>query len=66
MDREAYNLRRELAGIERGRWYPLRLRERITKWTRRRRAEGASLREMAAEIAMPWQTVLRWSAPSAP
>ena len=67
MDRELRDLRRELAGLVRGagHWYPPALRERITAWTRRRRADGASLREISGEIGMSWETLRRWSTPIA-
>jgi hypothetical protein len=67
MDRELHDLRRELSGIERGpgRWYPPTLRERITRWTRRRRSDGASLREIGDEIGMSWETLRRWSTSTA-
>jgi hypothetical protein len=65
MDRELHNLRRELARIERGPgcWYPPELRDRITSWVRRQRADGIAWRELADEIGMSWRTLLRWTSP---
>ncbi len=64
MDRELRDLRRELGRIERGRgvWYPDPLRTRIAGWARRRRAEGATLREISVEIGICAESLRRWSA----
>lgn len=64
MDRELQNLRRELGRIERGRgvWYPDLLRVRIAAWARRRRSDGATLREVSAEIGVSAESLRRWTA----
>jgi hypothetical protein len=64
MEHELQNLRRELGRIERGRgvWYPNPLRERIAAWARRRRAEGATLRELADESGVCAESLRRWTA----
>ena len=64
MDRELQDLRRELGRIERGRgvWYPDPLRVRIATWARRRRAEGATLRELSGETGVCAESLRRWMA----
>ena len=63
MDRELQNLRRELGRIERGRgvWYPDPLRVRIAAWARRRRADGATLRELSGETGVCAESLRRWT-----
>jgi hypothetical protein len=63
MDRELRDLRRELGRIQRGRgvWYPDPLRERIAGWARRRRADGATLREISGETGISAESLRRWS-----
>jgi hypothetical protein len=63
MDRELTNLRRELIHIERGRGrrYPAALRDRIARWTRARRAGGASWQDIAAELEIAIETLKRWT-----
>lgn len=63
MDRELTNLRRELACVERGRGrrYPAALRDRIARWTRARRADGASWLALAAELEIAVETLKRWT-----
>ena len=67
MDRELRNLRRELATVERGRGrrYPEALRQRIAGWARRRRGEGASLREISGDLGVSPEGLRRWSAAAA-
>jgi hypothetical protein len=64
MDRELQDLRRELGRIERGRgvWYPDPLRVRIAAWARRRRADGATLRELSRETGVCAESLRRWTA----
>lgn len=64
MERELQDLRRELSRIERGQgvWYPDPLRVRIAAWARRRRADGATLRELAAETGVCAESLRRWTA----
>ena len=64
MDRELTNLRRELTHIERGRGrrYPALLRDRIARWTCARRGDGASWRDIAAELEIAVETIKRWTA----
>src|SRR6188474_185282 len=63
MERELTNLRRELTHIERGRGrrYPAALRDRIARWTRRRRGGGASWQDVAAELKIAVETIKRWT-----
>ncbi len=64
MERELQDLRRELSRIERGRgvWYPDPLRLRIAAWARRRRADGATLRELSTETGVCAESLRRWTA----
>ena len=63
MDRELTNLRRQLSHIERGRGrrYPAALRDRIARWARARRGDGASWRDIAAELEIAVETIKRWT-----
>jgi hypothetical protein len=63
MDHELRTLRRELGRSERGRgiWYPDPLRERIAAWARARRADGATLREIASEVGVCAASLRRWT-----
>ena len=63
MDRELVNLRRELAGIERGRGrrYPERLRARVTRWTRGRRQQGESWQALGRELKIAAESLRRWT-----
>lgn len=55
-------LRRELSRHEkgRGRRYPAKLRERVTRYCLERRSAGGSDREVAAELGLAVETVRRW------
>ena len=60
---EVLSLRSELARIERrgrGRAYPTALRNRVTAYVESRRAEGASMAMIGAELALCVSTLLRW------
>jgi len=62
MDQELRGLRRELDRIECGQGisYPDPLRERITAWADRRRADGATLREIARAVGVSAESLRRW------
>ena len=68
MDDELRDFRRELARVDggRGRWYPDALRERAARWARRRRAVGATWRELSAAIGLPAETLRRWTSTTTP
>lgn len=61
-DQELRELRRELAGIERGRgkYYPDELRARIAGWARRRIARGESVSGSAVALALDRRTLSTW------
>ena len=63
MNHELQDLRRELGRNGRGQgvWYPDALRERITAWASRRRADGATLREISVEIGISAESLRRWT-----
>jgi hypothetical protein len=65
--REAEKLRRELDSVvgRQGRCFSWDLKDRAARWLSARRAEGASVAELAAELGLAEGTVLRWSARSA-
>jgi hypothetical protein len=65
--REIEKLRRELDGIvgRQGRCFPRELKDRAARWISGRRADGAKVSELAAELGLAEGTVLRWSAGSA-
>jgi hypothetical protein len=65
--RAAEKLRRELDGVKgrRGPCFPLDLKERTGVWLAERRASGATVAELAAELGLASGTVLRWSTRSA-
>ena len=65
--RAAEKLRRELDGVKgrRGPCFPRDLKERTGVWLAGRRAAGATVAELAAELGLASGTVLRWSAPKA-
>lgn len=63
-DRELTSLRAELTRIERrgrGRAYPTALRNRVATYMEARRAEGASVPIIGAELGMCVSTLLRWT-----
>ena len=62
--RMAEKLRRELDGVKgrRGPCFPRDLKERAGAWLAERRAAGATVAELAAELGLASGTVLRWSA----
>lgn len=47
----------------RGRPYPKGLRDELMQYLRARRAAGAKLETIGAEIGVPWKTLSRWSGP---
>jgi hypothetical protein len=65
--RTAKRLRRELDGVKgrRGPCFPRDLKERAGAWLAERRAAGATVAELAAELGLASGTVLRWSASKA-
>jgi len=65
--RTAEKLRRELDGVKgrRGPCFPRDLKERTSAWLAERRAAGATVAELAAELGLASGTVLRWSATKA-
>lgn len=62
MDRELEHLRRALSRIDRGRGrrYPERLRERVTRWAGRRRQDGARWHQLSSEIGISAESLRRW------
>jgi hypothetical protein len=62
--RAAERLRRELDGVKgrRGPCFPRHLKERAGARLAERRAAGATVAELAAELGLASGTVLRWSA----
>ena len=61
--RELERLKREIGRLERGRGrrYPAGLRERITVYARSRRDEGEGWATISDELAVPWETLRRWT-----
>ncbi len=61
-DQELRELRRELAGLERGpgKYYPDELRTRIAAWARRRIARGESVSGSALALALDRRTLSTW------
>jgi transposase-like protein len=61
--RDAEKLRRELDRVEgrQGRCFPPELKLRAARWIAERRASGARVAEIAAELGLAEGTVLRWS-----
>lgn len=66
--REAAKLRRELDRVEgrQGRCFPPELKVRAARWIAERRAGGAPVAEIAAELGLAEATVLRWSSATKP
>lgn len=62
--RAAEKLRRELDSVKgrRGPCFPRDLKERTGAWLAERRAAGATVAELAAELGLASGTVRRWSA----
>jgi hypothetical protein len=62
--RELTRLRRAVAEHARGRdkRYRRHLRERVARWARDRVSAGESIRHVAAELGMRFETVRRWAA----
>jgi hypothetical protein len=60
---EAVILRRQLDRVvgRRGPCFPADLRARAGRWLAKRRAEGATVAELAEELRLAAGTVLRWS-----
>jgi transposase-like protein len=63
-DRELQSLRRQLGTIPRGRGrrIPAALRKRITEWATARRGRGTWWSELARQVGVPAQTLMRWAA----
>jgi hypothetical protein len=61
--REAEKLRRELDSVvgRQGRCFSRDLKDRAARWISARRAEGATVAALAAELGLAEGTVLRWS-----
>jgi hypothetical protein len=59
-DDELQDLRRELARVARGQWYPDALRERATAWTRAQRDAGETWGKISAAVGVPAETLRRW------
>ena len=66
--REAARLRRELDRVEgrQGRCFPPELKLRAARWIAERRAGGAPVAQVAAELGLAEGTVLRWSSEAKP
>lgn len=66
--REAEKLRRELDSVQgrQGRCFPRDLKARTATWIAGRRACGATVAELAAELGLAAGTVMRWSNGSKP
>jgi hypothetical protein len=66
--REGTKLRRELDRVEgrQGRCFPPELKLRAARWIAERRAGGAPVAEIAAELGLAEGTVLRWSSAAKP
>ena len=62
MARELESLRRALTRIDRGRGrrYPARLQERVTRWAGGRRQEGARWHQLSSEIGISAESLRRW------
>lgn len=65
MDEEEFeDLRRQLLAVcpdkSQKRRYPRQLREAVHAYVRRRVAGGERIREVCAELELPWGTVRRW------
>jgi hypothetical protein len=62
IDDELRDLRRELARVERGQWYPDALRERAAAWARAQRDVGGTWREISTAVGLSAETLRRWVA----
>ena len=56
-------IRKTIEGLEqrgRGKRYPAELRKEIESYSATRREQGASLKQIAEELAISWRTLERW------